>query len=637
MNLPALALLVSLAWVQAASGTEGTAASDVGAGSSGAPGQEEPVMKAVVPPAVEPVLDLEIRSKRDAALVIGNEDYARLPDAPYAERGAEAFRDLLRETVGVPHYRFRFRTGASRREIERDMRRIVYRARRGGTLWIYFSGHGYALGPGGEPAILPDDTPADPARLEKYAVPLSKIAEVCQRTKADHVVVILDAGFDGLGRAGEPLFEEGERPERVASMPQDDPRIVYWAADDGGAWPTAWDSVQHGTFTWAVMGAMRGWADGALGEEPDRTVSVAEAQLWVRTTLARLGKRQRPTLDLRPEVARWYLTNGNLDPSPPPMVFTTLAQQAWQARIDETRTALRSQVEEDWALLQQRVEQGDETAVDLLKIFLEIYERPVLSVEWVEHVPEADEARRLLLTREDWIVPEPVAEAGGESVAGSEDEGAEGDTGTAEDTASPVDDSCDDLRALEDEALAGELRPAQVACLEQRIEDAELQTTKDKVSRLLLVDAEGKGDGERWEDLVQRHLDQIDQSDPDLCFKYAVYLSRQGIERAAEVLRWAGRALENKDDWHGRAYEKKVYLLFRIQTEAATELWNQAEERYLEARSEQAKDVADEYRGRAKEYAKAWLDYARLTGQDDSTALSMCLSAAGAMEYCLEK
>ena len=40
---------------------------------------------------------------------------------------------------------------------------------------------------------------------------------------------------------------------------------------------------------------------------------------------------------------------------------------------------------------------------------------------------------------------------------------------------------------------------------------------------------------------------------------------------------------------------------------------------------------------KAKEYAKAWLDYARISNQDDQSALQLCLASAGALEYCLEE
>jgi hypothetical protein len=65
-------------------------------------------------------------------------------------------------------------------------------------------------------------------------------------------------------------------------------------------------------------------------------------------------------------------------------------------------------------------------------------------------------------------------------------------------------------------------------------------------------------------------------------------------------------------------------------------LWSTAEKTYLAARSPQAEDAAERARGVAKEYARAWLEYARVSEQDVKSALQLCLQAAGAETYCKE-
>ena len=197
-----------------------------------------------------------------------------------------------------------------------------------------------------------------------------------------------------------------------------------------------------------------------------------------------------------------------------------------------------------------------------------------------------------------------------------------------------VDDSCDDLVALEPAALMGQLSPGQTECLEARIVSTSRMTEKDKVSRVLIMDAETKGNRSKWESLMKRHLEEIDRSDPDLCFKYAIFLSRKGVGRAHGVIRWSDYALENKATWTGGTFVSRVYSLFKLKAEAANRVWQSAEEAYVADRSDENEGKAQKYRDLTKVYSREWLDYARASSQDTKNAMALCVSAAGNRSYC---
>jgi hypothetical protein len=197
-----------------------------------------------------------------------------------------------------------------------------------------------------------------------------------------------------------------------------------------------------------------------------------------------------------------------------------------------------------------------------------------------------------------------------------------------------VDDSCDDLVALEPAALMGQLSPGQTECLEARIVSTSRMTEKDKVSRVLIMDAETKGNRSQWEKLMKRHLEEIDRSDPDLCFKYAIFLSRKGVGRAHGVIRWADYALENKSKWSGSTFVSRVYALLKLKAEGANRIWQSAEEAYVADRSDANEAQAQKYRDLTKVYSREWLDYARASGQDTKNAMALCVSAAGNRTYC---
>ncbi len=202
------------------------------------------------------------------------------------------------------------------------------------------------------------------------------------------------------------------------------------------------------------------------------------------------------------------------------------------------------------------------------------------------------------------------------------------------DVATPADNSCDDLVALEAPAMMGQLGVPRRKCLEARMSSEGSQTNKGKISRVLMADAEARRDQADWERLIKNHLENIDRSDPGLCFKYAIFLSRGGTGKANQVIRWSDYALENKQQWTGATYTKNVYALLKLKTQAANQLWQAAEKEFVESRNEEAEDRANKWRGTTKNYALEWLDYAKASSQDTKAPLAICVSAAGNKEFC---
>lgn len=180
--------------------------------------------------------------------------------------------------------------------------------------------------------------------------------------------------------------------------------------------------------------------------------------------------------------------------------------------------------------------------------------------------------------------------------------------------------------------MMGSLSVGQRKCLEGRLASGSSQTNKNKISRVLIQDAESRGDQADWERLMKRHLQNIDRSDPNLCFKYAIHLSRGG--RSTSVIKWADYALENKQQWSGATYKKNVYALYKLRAQSANKLWQSAESKYVEDRTPDNEKNANRYRDMTKNYAREWLDYARASSQSTKGPLALCVSAAGGAEFC---
>ena len=184
---------------------------------------------------------------------------------------------------------------------------------------------------------------------------------------------------------------------------------------------------------------------------------------------------------------------------------------------------------------------------------------------------------------------------------------------------------CTDTLKFETAAQMGMLPRPVIDCIEGQLSNAARQTDKSRYSIVLITAAEDEP--REWERLVKRHLTEIDRSDPEMAYAYARFLSRKGVGRAGQVIRWSDVALENKHVWEGESFRNSVDKLLDLKAQAANKLWVAAAEGGS-ADTEAARD-------RAKVFAREWYEFAKLTGKDSMRrALDLCMSTAGTRDYC---
>jgi hypothetical protein len=207
--------------------------------------------------------------------------------------------------------------------------------------------------------------------------------------------------------------------------------------------------------------------------------------------------------------------------------------------------------------------------------------------------------------------------------------------------ASPAWAVCSDYAAepaglveLEPFATKGALDDDQKGCLETSYAASTTQTTKDKISRVLMVNAYAYNT-KTWAELVSRHLDEVVRSDPDIAYLYAFYLYNNSKADAGEVVRWTVVALERRDTWTGDVYVSRVYGLMRLRAVAANAVWELAEkERADSGSSEEVLTRIDKQRNRTKTFAREWVDFAKVSGRSVKEPLALCLSAANVARAC---
>ena len=192
---------------------------------------------------------------------------------------------------------------------------------------------------------------------------------------------------------------------------------------------------------------------------------------------------------------------------------------------------------------------------------------------------------------------------------------------------------CSNFEEVEDTAMLGMLETAQKECLENKIKSAEDRATKQKISKILIMNAQQSKDYAQWEQYVHRHLKKFDQSDANMCMGFSIFMFKK--KRYGDSILWAEKSLEHRQNLSsGSDFKKKVYNLHKIRTMAANSLWKTAEaNRASRTEDDLRNQKITQSQKRTKTFARAWLDYAKESGQSTSLPLQICVSAADAA-YC---
>ncbi|MCO4747827.1 MAG: caspase family protein [Proteobacteria bacterium] len=267
-------------------------------------------------PSIDEPLRTGSEAPADTAVVIGVEDYAFVQDVPYAQRDAASVYDLLVYTVGVPSSRVQlFDHGASKEQILEAVGRAGENVGVGGSVWVYFAGHGAADPSTGGRMLLGDDVKRDATAFASRGVLVEDLTALAS-ARGGAVNLIVDACYSGVGREGQELVS-GTRllvPEyAVASKPG----VLEWSAASGDQLSGPLHTARHGAFTYLAVGALRGWADGQRDGVVDGVVTAEEAHLYVREGLESLQIHdQTPVLVTEQRVGRRLVGGDALEPRP---------------------------------------------------------------------------------------------------------------------------------------------------------------------------------------------------------------------------------------------------------------------------------------------------------------------------------
>ena len=339
----------------------------------------------------------------DAAVVIGNEDYRTLPDVRFAGRDARAVEGYLRTTRGVPADRIVFVADATRDDMLGALARGSAKVGKGGTLWVYFVGQGAVDRSMNDRLLVAVDAADTPKALTNQSVSVSEVITACH-TPSHRTLVILDAGFRGVGRDGKEVFARWryEAPPLAVSMPND---LMIWTAVAPEQDARTLESAQHGLFTYFLVGALRGWADGADRRVADGMVTLEEAHTWVAQSMGAFGVH--PTLERGGAAGLWDLSRGAMESAPSTVAGITpaptrptiaAASDADDSKALAEMAEIRASAEREWPSVAQDAARGGQRARSALERFLATYDNRTVEIDGktvIVTVDEVETARAL--------------------------------------------------------------------------------------------------------------------------------------------------------------------------------------------------------------------------------------------------
>jgi formylglycine-generating enzyme required for sulfatase activity len=246
--------------------------------------------------------------ERDAAVIVGAENYFVVEHVPGARQNANDWQSYLTGTLNVPADRVALLLDgdATNDAIRQAAVEKAAQVEPGGTLWFIFIGHGAPSQDGRDGLLVGVDAQEKAASIYSRSFSRNQLLGILAKGRQAKTVVLLDACFSGKTPSGQFLVA-GLQPlvaVRAANQGLDSRTILMTAAkSDQFAGPLPGGS--RPAFSYLALGALRGWAADARGK-----ITAQALVDYVRRVLSFARDRtQTPELST-PEAARIVLGTG---------------------------------------------------------------------------------------------------------------------------------------------------------------------------------------------------------------------------------------------------------------------------------------------------------------------------------------
>ena len=216
------------------------------------------------------------------AIVIGINQYQKVGNLKYAVNDAQAFKDYLKDYVGIPDERIFYLANqdATKSKIESLLGTTIKRkAARDDTVIIFYAGHG---------AVEPDPSNLDGDGFEKYLLPyeanledlystsisMNNIRTIFMRIRAERLIFIADTCYSGAsgGRTMMATKTRANLSDKFYERISKGKGRVIISSCSANEISKEDDKLQHGVFSYYMLEGLKGRAD----QDGDGIITVSE-------------------------------------------------------------------------------------------------------------------------------------------------------------------------------------------------------------------------------------------------------------------------------------------------------------------------------------------------------------------------
>ncbi len=246
--------------------------------------------------------------ERDAAVVVGAENYTYVEHVPGAKRNADDWQAYLTGTLKIPADRVALLLDddATNDAIRQAAAEKTAQVEPGGTLWFVFIGHGAPSKDGKDGLLVGVDAQQKASSVYSRSFSRNELLELLAKGKQAKTVVLIDACFSGKSPTGQALVAGLQPLLTMRALPAGvDDRTVLMTAARSDQFAGPLPGGDRPAFSYLALGALRGWAADEKGQ-----VTAAGLVDYVRRALSLSRDRtQTPELST-PEKAAVVLGQG---------------------------------------------------------------------------------------------------------------------------------------------------------------------------------------------------------------------------------------------------------------------------------------------------------------------------------------
>lgn len=245
--------------------------------------------------------DLKIVQSGDpdaVAVVIGAEEYEKLPRSNFSENDASRFFYYARNVLKIPEHKIRIlgSKNSKRSDILLALKNwLPAEITPGKTkVFVFYSGHGIASLDSKKYYLLPTDSNLQ--LLEETAVGIDQVLKLVHLGKPREVLFLIDSCFSGAARDGKVLTANARPVLQITKAGEIPPHTTIISSSSDSQISLSSEETGHGLFSFHLMIGLNGGAD----ENKDRVITANELLSYVVRKVAidarRRGSEQQPHL-----------------------------------------------------------------------------------------------------------------------------------------------------------------------------------------------------------------------------------------------------------------------------------------------------------------------------------------------------